>query len=81
MNYTLSTASTIAVVLIAIWDIIWKGFALWRASHHNQSGWFIALLVLNTAGILPIIYLLTHRVQTSTDKDETYYEKAVPLKE
>lgn len=43
---------------LVILDLILKGFALWRAARDNRSYWFVALLVLNTAGILPAIYLL-----------------------
>jgi len=41
-----------------LWDLTWRGFALWNAARSNKSGWFIALIVLNTVGILPIVYLL-----------------------
>ncbi|MBU0628966.1 MAG: hypothetical protein KKC75_07280 [Nanoarchaeota archaeon] len=52
--------STLLSVLIpaVIWDLIWKGLALWKAARKKRYIWFIALLVLNTIGILPIIYLL-----------------------
>lgn len=46
----------VIAVLIA-WSLAWKGLALWRASHREEKGWFIALLVLNTVGILDILYL------------------------
>ena len=46
----------IPLVLI-IWDLIWRGKALWRASKDNQKWWFIALLLVNSIGILPLIYL------------------------
>jgi len=46
------------LIILAVWDLIWKAFALWRAGHKNQLGWFLAILILNTVGILPIIYLL-----------------------
>lgn len=46
----------IIVVLIA-WSLAWKGLALWRAAHRDEKGWFISLLVLNTVGILDILYL------------------------
>lgn len=39
-------------------EVLLKGYALWRAGRQNQLGWFIALLVLNTIGILPLIYLV-----------------------
>ena len=49
------------MVTVVIWELVWKGLALWRAGRNNHPGWFVALLLLNTAGILPIIYLATHR--------------------
>lgn len=44
--------------LLAIWDLAWKGMALWRAGRRNEQWWFIALLLINSLGILPICYLL-----------------------
>lgn len=46
------------IVVAIIWSIIWKGIALWKASRNNQWGWFIALLLINTLGILEIIYII-----------------------
>jgi hypothetical protein len=37
--------------------MVWKGLALWRASQYKQKYWFVAILVLNTIGILEIVYL------------------------
>ena len=39
------------------WIIVWKGWALWHAARREESLWFIVLLIVNTAGILEIIYL------------------------
>jgi len=44
-------------LLLTIWSLAWKGFALWRSSHNNQRNWFIVMLVINTFGILEIIYI------------------------
>jgi hypothetical protein len=41
-----------------ILELILKGYALWRAGRNNQPVWFVFLLILNTVGILPLIYLL-----------------------
>lgn len=60
MSYELSTNWAVALFTFAIWDTIWRGMALWRAGRNNQQGWFIALLLVNSVGILPIIYILTH---------------------
>lgn len=45
------------LVIFLLWTLFWTGLALWRAAGNNQRNWFIALLVLNTAGLLEIIYL------------------------
>ncbi len=49
------------VILSLIWSIIWKGMALWHSARNDQRGWFITLLIVNTLGILEIIYLLMFR--------------------
>jgi len=52
------SAFTMSVLLIlVVWELIWKGIALWKCGRNNQLAWFIVILILNTAGILPIIYL------------------------
>jgi hypothetical protein len=45
-------------VLVAIWDGVWKLIALWKSAWHEQLAWFICLAIFNTAGILPIVYIL-----------------------
>jgi methionyl-tRNA synthetase len=39
------------------WTIPWKGVALWKAARNQHKYWFIALLVVNTVGILEILYI------------------------
>jgi len=48
----------ILILLIVIWDIAWKGVALWKSARNNQITWFVFLLVINSAGILPLAYLM-----------------------
>ncbi len=43
--------------LLILWTLPWKGVALWKAARASQKYWFIALLILNTVGILEIIYI------------------------
>jgi hypothetical protein len=49
------------IIILAIWDAIWKAIALWKSARANQLAWFICIVVFNTIGILPIIYIVTHR--------------------
>lgn len=46
------------IVLLAIWDAVWKTIAMWKSARHNQLAWYICLVIFNTAGILPILYIL-----------------------
>ena len=39
------------------WVIVWKGLALWTAARKGARWWFIALLIINTLGILEILYI------------------------
>ncbi len=43
--------------LLAVVDVVAKGYALWASAKSHQKGWFIALLMVNSIGILPLIYL------------------------
>ena len=47
-----------SIVPLMVWSLVWKGMALWHAGRRNEKPWFIILLVLNTVGILEIVYLL-----------------------
>ncbi len=48
-------------LIVAVWfliSLVLKGYALWNAAKRNEKWWFIALLVVNTMGILELIYLI-----------------------
>ena len=49
--------SPLLLLVLYIWSLIAKGIALWRAAHFKQRNWFIAILVLNTLGVLDLVYL------------------------
>lgn len=57
---SLITVSIFSVLflLAVIWTVAIKGYALWTASKRNEKWWFIALLIINTFGILEIVYLV-----------------------
>ena len=47
----------IMFIILLVWSLIWKGFALWKAARNGSKPWFIILLVLSTLGILEILYI------------------------
>lgn len=46
------------LIPLLIWSLIWKGIALWKCGRNNQLPWFVVLLVVNTVGLLEIVYLI-----------------------
>lgn len=45
------------VVVAGLWTLPWTGVALWKAARRGDKGWFVALLLLQTVGILEILYI------------------------
>lgn len=44
------------LIVIVIWSAIWKLLALWKSARKGHIVWFIVLALLNTVGILEILY-------------------------
>jgi len=44
-------------LIITAWSLVWKGIALWKAAQRGEKWWYIPLLIINTVGILEIIYI------------------------
>jgi len=55
------------ILILVIWELVWKIIALWKAGRNNQLAWFICIAIFNTAGILPIIYLLIQKKKNAVD--------------
>ena len=47
----------LVLLILALWTIPWKIYAVWIAAKHNHKKWFVALLILNTVAILEIFYI------------------------
>ncbi len=52
---------TYLLIPAIIWSLFWKGWALWVAGNRKEKVWFVVLFLLNTLGVLDIIYLLLRR--------------------
>jgi len=64
--YLLDFIPPFLIIILAAWSIFWKGLSLWRSSQNKQKYWFIILLIVNTLGILEIIYLIFFQRKTSS---------------
>ncbi len=65
----LQSWQVVFLLLLSIWSIFWRGIALWRSAKENQRNWFIVLLIVNTAGILEIVYLFGFAKKKLTFKE------------
>lgn len=45
------------IIFLMCWALFWKGLGLWHAARRGQYWWFIVLLLVNTLGVLEIVYL------------------------
>lgn len=54
-------SATPLVIVLVFSDLILKGVTLFKSAQRNQKVWFIALLLINSLGILPIIYLILNK--------------------
>lgn len=46
------------ILPLVIIDTVLKTVSLWKAAKNNQLYWFIALALVNSAGLLPLLYIL-----------------------
>ena len=44
-------------IIIGLWVLVWKGLALWKTANKKSKIWFIIFLIVNTLGILEILYI------------------------
>lgn len=54
-------------LLVILWVLPWKGYALWISAKKGQKWWFIALLVINTLAILEILYIFVFSKKKMVD--------------
>lgn len=73
MNLVNLTQNNIFIMVLVIWEIVWKGLALWFASKNNQKIWYVAILLINSIGIIPLVYLVFFR------KDKKLIDALRPL--
>ncbi|MCC6520830.1 hypothetical protein IT403_02520 [Candidatus Nomurabacteria bacterium] len=59
------------IVVVLLWILPWKGYALWKAARKGETKWFVALLVINTFAILDILYIFIFSKDKKKETRET----------
>lgn len=65
------------LIPVMVWSLAWKGWALWKAAKNDSVAWFIVLLLVNTLGILDILYVF---VFANKNEKSVKVVKALPKK-
>ena len=60
------------ILLVILWTLPWKGVALWKAAKNDHKWWFIAFLVINTLGILEILYIFVFGKRKTIPKESSF---------
>jgi hypothetical protein len=55
--FVLTPGMRLLLAIAIIWSLVWKGIALWKAGQNGSRLWFVVLFLVNTLGILDIIYI------------------------
>jgi hypothetical protein len=56
------------IIVLALVDLVLRACGMWRAARMNEKGWFVAMFVISSAGILPTIYLILTKERYSASK-------------
>ncbi len=65
----------IIITVITIWSTLIKGIALWKSANQKQQNWFIVMLIINTVGILELVYLFRFSKKRLTLKEIKSWKK------
>ena len=69
-NFISLPSGQIAFTIFIVWSLVWKGLALWKAAKAGSKPWFIIILIVNTFGILEIIYLFAVKPKNSLQNEK-----------
>jgi len=68
----LNIYGNILLLVAALWTVVWKVYAAWIAAKRDQKKWFVALMLLNTLGILEIFYIFKIAKKSWTEVKEDF---------
>lgn len=75
MQSFLMQNNTWLLIIMLLWVLPWKAYALWTSARMNHKKWFIALMLINTFAILEIIYVFFVVKKTPKDLLKVFQSK------
>lgn len=73
--FGLGAGFSLIILVFVLWTVFWKGWALWTAARKGEMWWFLAILIVNTAGILEIVYLFFFKKMIFNFKTKKFEEQ------
>ncbi len=65
------------LTILFVWSFVWMLLALWKAAKKGSVAWFIILAIINTVGILPILYIFVFsKMKKKPSKKKTSKKKS-----
>lgn len=64
-------AHPVLLSVLFAWSLFWTGMALWKSARLSHKWWFLIVLVVNSVGIVAIIYLYFIARRYSVETKET----------
>lgn len=46
------------LLILGLWELVWRGIGVYNAAKKKKVIWAVVMAILNTIGILPIVYLI-----------------------
>lgn len=57
------------LIIILVWEAIWKLIALWKSARNKHLVWFIVIALVNSIGIIPILYIYVFSKHKKSNKN------------
>lgn len=76
MNIPFATPEySLLISLLILWSAFWKALGLYKAIKSDQMWWFVAIFMINLAGIFEIIYLFKFAKKPMTLEELAFWKK------
>ena len=79
--FGLGAGFSLIVLVFVIWTVFWKGWALWIAARKGEVWWFLIILIVNSAGILEIVYLFFFKKMIFNFETKKFEERTETVSE
>lgn len=63
------------ILFLVAWSLVWKALALWKSARKGHHAWFVIFIVLNTIGLLEILYLFVFSKMKFFEREKKHHHR------